>query len=365
MTNRKLFPSHPDCPFNCYPLPDVFYFHPPPPPPPPPPADQRISPAVIIIVSVLSAIFLLVSYYVIFGKSCLERWGFRREQGDHPNIDRGDGDEDFQQQFIGQNQVHHPIWYINTVGLQQSVINSIAVCKYKKGQGLIDGTECSVCLSEFQEDSMLRLLPKCNHAFHISCIDTWLRSHTNCPLCRAHIVNEVRSGPLAVSGHQDGSTANTAPQVVENLEDGVVLGDIVAVTDRVSTNDHLCDVDLKEEDGGRWSNNNTGGNQCSFGIPCQISAVKKLMKSNSMDSLTGAAVLIPDICHESSESGGGSLVDDVGSNRDPSSSSSSSSSSSTGQYLRTSSVSMKRSNSSGGGFFLSRISRSQSLVLPL
>lgn len=83
--------------------------------------------------------------------------------------------------------VDHPIWYIRTVGLQSSVINSIAICKYKRGDGLVEGTECSVCLNEFQEDETLRLLPKCNHAFHIPCIDTWLRSHTNCPLCRAGI----------------------------------------------------------------------------------------------------------------------------------------------------------------------------------
>jgi hypothetical protein len=73
------------------------------------------------------------------------------------------------------------------------VISSIAVCKYKKNEGLIEGTECSVCLNEFQENETLRLLPKCSHAFHIPCIDTWLRSHTNCPLCRANIMTDTVS----------------------------------------------------------------------------------------------------------------------------------------------------------------------------
>ncbi|XP_060217220.1 RING-H2 finger protein ATL54-like [Lycium barbarum] len=77
---------------------------------------------------------------------------------------------------------------IRTVGLQPSVISAIMICKYKRGEGLIEGTECSVCLNEFQDDETLRILPKCNHAFHIPCIDTWLRSHTNCPMCRAGIV---------------------------------------------------------------------------------------------------------------------------------------------------------------------------------
>ncbi|XP_039002832.1 E3 ubiquitin-protein ligase RING1-like [Hibiscus syriacus] len=92
----------------------------------------------------------------------------------------------------------HHIWYINTVGLQPSIIDSIAVFKYKKDDGVIEGTECSVCLTEFEEEERLRLLPKCSHAFHIPCIDTWLRSHTNCPMCRAPLVS-ANNGPSSSS----------------------------------------------------------------------------------------------------------------------------------------------------------------------
>ncbi|XAR62266.1 hypothetical protein NMG60_11016964 [Bertholletia excelsa] len=96
----------------------------------------------------------------------------------------------------------NPIWYIRTVGLQQSVIESIAVFRFKKDEGLIEGTHCSVCLNEFQEDEALRLLPKCSHAFHIACIDTWLRSHKNCPLCRAPIVcNNATNATTTAAPH--------------------------------------------------------------------------------------------------------------------------------------------------------------------
>ncbi|KAF2308822.1 hypothetical protein GH714_021231 [Hevea brasiliensis] len=40
-----------------------------------------------------------------------------------------------------------------------AIIVASAFLLYKKGDGLIEGTDCSVCLSEFQEDESLRLLP--------------------------------------------------------------------------------------------------------------------------------------------------------------------------------------------------------------
>ncbi|VAI59601.1 unnamed protein product [Triticum turgidum subsp. durum] len=72
-------------------------------------------------------------------------------------------------------------------GMDETLISKITVCKYKRGDGFVDSTDCSVCLGEFQDGESLRLLPKCSHAFHLPCIDTWLKSHSNCPLCRCNI----------------------------------------------------------------------------------------------------------------------------------------------------------------------------------
>jgi hypothetical protein len=44
--------------------------------------------------------------------------------------------------------------------------------------------ECSICLSEYNEDSQIRLL-KCDHGFHPECVDQWLKNYKyNCPVCR-------------------------------------------------------------------------------------------------------------------------------------------------------------------------------------
>ncbi|CAH9128233.1 unnamed protein product [Cuscuta epithymum] len=164
------------------------YFPPLPPPPPPQSRAGKHSlslsqDAVIAGVVVVSSIFI-ISYYLVVVRNCFG-W-IRRRPAAQGSPDGGN------QEFLDENRgpmIDHPIWYIRTIGLQPSIINTITILKYKLGDGLIEGTDCSVCLSEFREDETLRLLPKCNHAFHIRCIDTWLRSHTNCPLCRAAVVS--------------------------------------------------------------------------------------------------------------------------------------------------------------------------------
>lgn len=55
--------------------------------------------------------------------------------------------------------------------------------------GVKDPFDCAVCLCEFEAEDKLRLLPKCSHAFHVECIDTWLLSHSTCPLCRFSLLN--------------------------------------------------------------------------------------------------------------------------------------------------------------------------------
>nr|XP_009761748.1 PREDICTED: RING-H2 finger protein ATL70-like [Nicotiana sylvestris]XP_016512304.1 PREDICTED: RING-H2 finger protein ATL70-like [Nicotiana tabacum] len=43
---------------------------------------------------------------------------------------------------------------------------------------------CSICLADYKDKDMLRLLPNCGHLFHIMCIDPWPRLHPTCPICR-------------------------------------------------------------------------------------------------------------------------------------------------------------------------------------
>ena len=83
-------------------------------------------------------------------------------------------------------------------GLDPAVIETFPAFIYsdvkelKLGQ---DALECAVCLQEFQDHETLRLIPKCDHVFHPDCIDTWLLSHSTCPVCRTYLVPKPGEEP--------------------------------------------------------------------------------------------------------------------------------------------------------------------------
>ncbi|XP_062221943.1 E3 ubiquitin-protein ligase ATL31-like [Phragmites australis] len=76
-------------------------------------------------------------------------------------------------------------------GLDAEVIETFPTMKYAEAKALRVGKggalECAVCLSEFEDEERLRLLPKCSHAFHPDCIGEWLASHVTCPVCRSNL----------------------------------------------------------------------------------------------------------------------------------------------------------------------------------
>lgn len=47
--------------------------------------------------------------------------------------------------------------------------------------------ECAVCITEFVNGQIGRILPICGHKFHIECVDTWFRKHSTCPICRTDV----------------------------------------------------------------------------------------------------------------------------------------------------------------------------------
>ncbi|KAL6633788.1 hypothetical protein ACP70R_026459 [Stipagrostis hirtigluma subsp. patula] len=50
-----------------------------------------------------------------------------------------------------------------------------------------DDAQCSICLGEYNEKEILRIMPTCRHNFHLECIDVWLQKQTTCPICRVSL----------------------------------------------------------------------------------------------------------------------------------------------------------------------------------
>ncbi|KAK1430692.1 hypothetical protein QVD17_13627 [Tagetes erecta] len=170
-----------------------------PPPPPPPPVNHSLggatlSPVVIVIITVIGTFVLLIGYYYMMSKYCSRNYEssvLLRQRVDH-NVGTGEPELGVDGHDQVDDHSNHVPWIVLSKGLDEDVIKSIRVCKYKKDDGFVTSTDCSVCLGEFEEDESVKLLPKCSHAFHVYCIDTWLKTHLNCPLCRANVRCDVK-----------------------------------------------------------------------------------------------------------------------------------------------------------------------------
>lgn len=57
-----------------------------------------------------------------------------------------------------------------------------------------DRKQCNICLEDFQNGDTRKILP-CLHAFHVDCVDKWLRQNRACPICKHSVQdNQMASG---------------------------------------------------------------------------------------------------------------------------------------------------------------------------
>ncbi|XP_043714828.1 E3 ubiquitin-protein ligase ATL6-like [Telopea speciosissima] len=142
----------------------------------PPPNDSfygfgtTFNPSMGIILVVLISAFFFMGFFSIYIRQC-------SESRNAENIDTNGAE-------VGMSRRANR-------GLDPAVMETFPTFAYSyvKGHKLGKGAlECAVCLTEFEDDDKIRLLPKCDHAFHPECIDAWLSNRTTCPVCRANLV---------------------------------------------------------------------------------------------------------------------------------------------------------------------------------
>ncbi|KAD4180500.1 hypothetical protein E3N88_29091 [Mikania micrantha] len=163
-----------------------------PPPPPPPPHPSNMPFLYYGLVVVATAAIVLAVYNLIIVRWCATQYRRSREANNNNNV------------------------MIMLSGSSEPRSSSLpSSFRYKKG---INKTqiECSVCLSEFEEGEEMRKMPRCNHSFHASCIDMWLYSHSDCPLCRAPVVDpppQLRHTESSLSEHSRDGLLDTSSAV--------------------------------------------------------------------------------------------------------------------------------------------------------
>lgn len=133
-------------------------------------AVSNFQPSLVVVISILGLMFALTFILLIFAKVCHRRQLL--PLGDDPNNQLST--------FMRSRS--------RFSGIDKTAIESLPFFRFSSLKGSKQGLECSICLSKFEDIEILRLLPKCKHAFHIDCIDHWLEKHSSCPICR-HKVN--------------------------------------------------------------------------------------------------------------------------------------------------------------------------------
>lgn len=189
---------------------NTFHLH-----PPQPVSDYAFPIFAIVVLSIMATILLLLSYFTFLTKCC-SNWN-------QVNPTRW-----ISVLRVRQNEEDHFIALSPTLwnrGLDESVIREIPSFQFIKGECEDQSVYgCVVCLTEFQEQDVIKILPNCNHAFHLDCIDIWLQTNSNCPLCRSSILGNTTNTQFDIIIAPSSSPQDS--QLLSNLgsdEDYVVI----------------------------------------------------------------------------------------------------------------------------------------------
>ncbi|XP_050209320.1 RING-H2 finger protein ATL33-like [Mercurialis annua] len=166
----------------------TIFIAPDPPPFPSSPRSVDLSPLEFILALVAVITIPALIYTFFFSIKCPPS-PFRSRRGRSSTSDSDEND--------GGGDGNNP-----TGGSNKEVVSSEV--KYQKETHVKDvGSECPVCLSGFGDGEDIKQLSGCKHSFHASCIDLWLNSHSNCPVCRASVPSGKRPGNVSSSRSRD------------------------------------------------------------------------------------------------------------------------------------------------------------------
>jgi hypothetical protein len=91
------------------------------------------------------------------------------DENDNDNDNNEESEEDYD-------------YFINCKEINNKVCKPVRI---KENDEIIINKECcNICFEDYIIGQYKRTLPSCNHCFHKKCVDKWLKSKSNCPICR-------------------------------------------------------------------------------------------------------------------------------------------------------------------------------------
>jgi hypothetical protein len=64
-----------------------------------------------------------------------------------------------------------------------------------KHAGDINVPSCAICLDNFSGDQKKVAELRCQHIFHVDCLNKWVETNDICPMCRAPILKDAAHSP--------------------------------------------------------------------------------------------------------------------------------------------------------------------------
>ncbi|KAL2533593.1 RING-H2 finger protein ATL51 [Abeliophyllum distichum] len=168
------------------------------------------TPLLISMLGIVATSLAIIVYHFVVVKYCLRR-----------------------QRTTTTTEEGQPVPEAIPTGVDEKVLETIPVMAYSSlKKRNVDQSECAICLGEMEDEDLVRLLPKCKHAFHFPCIDQWLVAHINCPVCRSAIV-------AVEEEEEDDKTAIIVPlPAIENIRNNGISSGIYHVHESTSTTEN-------------------------------------------------------------------------------------------------------------------------------
>jgi len=113
-------------------------------------------------------------------------------------------------------------------GLPEDVINNLPLLKYKEyidpnSQHKKKEDICPICLELFKPEEDLRMIPNCEHVYHINCIKTWLDGNTICPYCRGEVSSMNNSSSI---NNTRANRSTFAANILNQLQEMSLISDL-------------------------------------------------------------------------------------------------------------------------------------------